>query len=310
MLVAQALGSAQAPSAAPGSAPDVYSNTVRYARGQSVQPVFEGWSRNPDGSFDMWFGYLNRNYEERLNVRVGSDNGFNGEDMGQPEFFEPRRQQFAFKINVPSTFPKDRDLVWTVKANGVTQRAYGSLWPVWEIDQHTISANRGSRTAVDFDEPPNEAPRVVDAPQGATTEVGKALTLAVSIADDGNPKPRADRGARVAGIKTPANRTRRATAEPVAPCELDSVARARHRRFRSPRRPRGGRARHHQRHLRQAGRVHPPRLCRGRQHPHAIRRQGHGRCAHESERVRKRPVEVMIAPLLHVSRRFQPSILE
>ena len=209
-LVAQALGSAQAPSAAPGSAPEVYSNTVRYARGQSVQPVFEGWSRNPDGSFDMWFGYLNRNYEERLNVRVGSDNGFNGEDMGQPEFFEPRRQQFAFKITLPSTFPKDRDLVWTVKANGVTLRAYGSLWPVWEIDQHTISANRGSRTAVDFDEPPNEAPRVVDAPQGATTEVGKALTLAVSIADDGNPKPRADRGARVAGIKRP----------PTAPDEL------------------------------------------------------------------------------------------
>ena len=81
---------------------------------------------------------------------------------------------------------------------------------MWEIDQHTISANRGSRTAVDFDEPPNEAPRVVDAPQGATTEVGKALTLAVSIADDGNPKPRADRGARVAGIKRP----------PTAPDEL------------------------------------------------------------------------------------------
>ena len=90
----------------PAGAQDVYSNSVRYARGQSVQPVFEGWSRNPDGSFAMWFGYLNRNYEERLNIPVGPDNGFNGEDMGQPEFFEPRRQQFAFKVDVPATFPE------------------------------------------------------------------------------------------------------------------------------------------------------------------------------------------------------------
>ncbi len=53
-----------------------------------------------------------------------------------------------------------------LKANGVTLKAYGSLWPVWEIDQHTISANRGSRTAVDFDEPPNEAPQGRRCPAG------------------------------------------------------------------------------------------------------------------------------------------------
>jgi hypothetical protein len=184
-----------------GSGQDIYSNSVHYARGQSVQPVFEGWSRNPDGSFAMWFGYLNRNYEERLNVPIGPDNGFNGEDMGQPEFFATRRQRFAFKIDVPSTFPKDKDLVWTLKANGVTLKAYGSLWPVWEIDQNTISANRGSRTAIDFDEPPNDAPRVVDPPPAQTIEVGKPLSLTLSVVDDGNPKPRLDRGARVAGLK-------------------------------------------------------------------------------------------------------------
>lgn len=184
---------------------DVYSNSVRYSSGQSVQPVFEGWSKNPDGSYAMWFGYLNRNYEQKLNVAVGPDNGFNGEDMGQPEFFEPRRQRFAFKVDVPATFPKDRDLVWTLKANGVTLKAYGSLWPVWEIDQNTISANRGSRTAIDFDEPPNAAPRVVDPPPVQTVEAGKPLSLTLSVADDGNPKPRVNRGARVAGLKESGN---------------------------------------------------------------------------------------------------------
>ena len=158
------------------------SNTVRYSRGQSIQPVFEGWSRNPDGSFAMWFGYLNRNYEEKLNLAVGPDNGFNGEDMGQPELLEPRRQQFAFKVDVPAMFPKNKDLIWTIKANGVTlEGVWVVFWPVWEIDHSTISANRGSRTAVDFDEPPNDAPRVVDPPAPQSVEVGKPLTLDVAM---------------------------------------------------------------------------------------------------------------------------------
>ena len=203
-LIAQT-SSGQVSQTKPSGSQEVYVNNVRYLRGQSIQPVFEGWSRNSDGSFDMWFGYLNRNHEERLNIPVGPDNGFNGEDMGQPEFFETRRQQFAFKVTVPATFPKDRDLVWTVKAHGVTLRAYGSLWPVWEIDQHTISANRGSRTAVDFDEPPNSPPRVVESPEHMTTTVGVPISVTLSVEDDGNPKARVDRGARVAGIKKPAS---------------------------------------------------------------------------------------------------------
>jgi hypothetical protein len=174
---------------------------VRYARGQSIQPVFEGWSRNPDGTIAMWFGYLNRNYQEKLSIPVGPDNGFDGEDMGQTEIFEPRRSRFAFKVDVPGNFPVDKDLVWTLKANGVTLKAYGSVWPVWELDQNTISANRGSRTAIDFDDPPNAAPRVVNPPPQQTVEAGRPLTLTLTVEDDGNPMPRTDRGARVAGIK-------------------------------------------------------------------------------------------------------------
>jgi hypothetical protein len=68
----------QAPPAAAPSQDGIYNNSVRYARGQSIQPVFEGWEKNPDGTFSMWFGYLNRNYEERLNIPVGPNNGFNG----------------------------------------------------------------------------------------------------------------------------------------------------------------------------------------------------------------------------------------
>ena len=47
---------------------------VRYATGQNVVPVYEGWERNADGSFTMVFGYMNRNYEEEVDVPIGAGN--------------------------------------------------------------------------------------------------------------------------------------------------------------------------------------------------------------------------------------------
>jgi len=178
---------------------------TRYNSGQNLQPVYEGWSRNPDGTYYMWFGYLNRNYEERLNIPVGPNNAFVGlgpgtEDQGQPEYFQTRRREFVFKVKLPADWPKDKDFIWTVTAHGSTQKAYGSLWPVWEIDENTISANRMRRTAVDFDEPPNEPPSILSASPDQITSTGTPVTLTLGITDDGNPKPRVNRGGRVAGI--------------------------------------------------------------------------------------------------------------
>src|SRR5579864_3382218 len=51
-----------------------YSGQVRIARGQDVTPAFEGWVRNPDGTISMYFGYMNRNYEEELDISIGADN--------------------------------------------------------------------------------------------------------------------------------------------------------------------------------------------------------------------------------------------
>jgi len=182
------------------SAQDGY--VARYNSGQNLQPVYEGWSRNPDGSYFMWFGYLNRNFEERLNIPTGPNNGFGpgNEDLGQPEYFQPRRREFAFKVKLPADWPKDKDLVWTVTAYGSTLKAYGSLWPVWEIDENTISANRMRRTAIDFDEPGNEPPSFLAVPSDQTITAGAPITLTLRVIDDGNPKPRVNRGGGVAGI--------------------------------------------------------------------------------------------------------------
>ena len=42
---------------------------VRFNAGQAVVPYFEGWIKNPDGTFDMVFGYFNRNYSRSLRSR-------------------------------------------------------------------------------------------------------------------------------------------------------------------------------------------------------------------------------------------------
>ena len=103
---------------------------MRFRSGQTVQPVFEGWSRNPDGGFTMHFGYFNRNFVEEIHVPVGSDNRFERDeiDAGQPTFFYPRAHRRVFSVRVPSDFG-DQQLVWNLTVRGETLRALGWLEP-------------------------------------------------------------------------------------------------------------------------------------------------------------------------------------
>ena len=164
---------------------------LKFNSGQSVQPAYEGWTRNPDGSRSMWFGYMNRNWEETPDIPAGPNNGFGaaGEDLGQPTHFLPRRQAFIFKVNVPADWPSDKDLVWSVTANGMTLKAFGSLWPVWEIDEQTMSANNGGRTARTFGEPTNVPPAILKGLSPQSAAVGQPLTLVLEVKDDGLPTP-------------------------------------------------------------------------------------------------------------------------
>ena len=108
-----------------------------YLSGQTVAPAFEGWELNPDGSYNMVFGYFNRNLDEHLHVPIGPDNNIEpgGPDQGQPTYFFPRRNRFHFKIRVPADFG-DQELVWTLTTQGQTERAYATLIPEYIIDKH------------------------------------------------------------------------------------------------------------------------------------------------------------------------------
>ena len=161
----------------------------RWSRGQNIQPVFEGWERNADGSFNMVFGYLNRNYEEQPVVPVGPDNSLEPgpADRGQPTHFYNRRQQFAFAVRVPADWG-DKDLVWTVTHNGRTDRAFGHLWPVWEIDAGVRLLNRGAGSAQGFAD--NQRPFIaIDGADDLEVTLPDSLEVTVVAGDDGVPPP-------------------------------------------------------------------------------------------------------------------------
>jgi hypothetical protein len=162
---------------------------VQYARGQNVAPVFEGWERNPDGTFSMVFGYLNRNYEEELDLPVGPGNtvdageGASG-DRGQPTHFYPRRQRFLFRVVVPKDWDKERKVIWTITSHGRTDQAKGWLQPVWELSADVIIENMGGGVPDPNNQPP--ALTIGDVP---TVTLPEAATLTANATDDGLPKP-------------------------------------------------------------------------------------------------------------------------
>src|SRR5262245_33451732 len=155
---------------------------IQYATGQNVVPVYEGWKRNPDGSTTMVFGYMNRNYEEELDVPVGEANRFEPGDVdrGQPTHFFQRRQMFVFEVAVPPDWGT-KDLVWTLTAYGRTDKAFGSLLPAYELSDVVIRENRIQDMGQGGGEP-NKPPTI--ALVGAARRsigVAEQLSLTVSV---------------------------------------------------------------------------------------------------------------------------------
>jgi len=157
------------------------------ASGQTVTPVFEGWYRNPDGTYSISFGYFNRNSEEVVEIPVGRDNSVQPGDpnQGQPTSFQPRRHWGVFAVKVPADFG-DQKLVWTLKVRGGTFAIPGSLHPDWQIDALEGEAGGNTPPVIKLDEngPEGRGPLGVTAGPLAAA-VGQPMTLSVWAADDG-----------------------------------------------------------------------------------------------------------------------------
>ncbi len=156
--------------------------------GRTVTPVFEGWYRNSDGTYSIYFGYYNRNAKEVLEIPMGPDNMMEPAhlDGWQPTQFHPRRHWGVFAVKVPADFG-DQQLVWTLKNGGQTFSIPGHLRAEWEIDALGGEAGSGNTPPVlrfEMAGPEGRGPLgTTAAPLRAS--VGRPLTITVWASDDG-----------------------------------------------------------------------------------------------------------------------------
>ncbi|MYI76120.1 MAG: hypothetical protein F4057_12745 [Acidobacteria bacterium] len=161
-----------------------------YSRGQSVSPAYEGWWQNEDGTYSLFFGYMNSNWEQELDVPIGPDNNIEpgGPDRGQPTHFYPRRNLFLFTVEVPPDFG-DNEIVWTLTTNGRTERAYATLRTDYLLDAQTIGTEMGANFgAVIHEIRDNQFPDLsLGVDQRRRVRVGEPLNLTAFASDDGIP---------------------------------------------------------------------------------------------------------------------------
>jgi hypothetical protein len=175
---------------------DASSQSLTYSRGQSVAPAYEGWEQAADGTKYFLFGYMNRNWDEEIDVPVGPNNGFNigGADHGQPTRFLPRRNRFVFRVKVPAGFTEKDELVWTLTTHGKTDKAYASLRTDYLVDD-VVKASETGALGAGSSSPEvraNKPPVVkLEGPVDRTVRVGEPLSLVAIVTDDGIPKRRA-----------------------------------------------------------------------------------------------------------------------
>ena len=184
-----------------------------FTSGQTVAPFFDGWSRNPDGTYEMHFGYINRNHVEELHVPIGPGNSFEtgGVDQGQPTFFYPRVHRKVFSVTVPADWG-ERELVWSLTVRGERQQAIAWLDPVWEIDP--ILGGR----APTAEQRINQAPLLSVTTDGSTVRPPDTLALTARVSDDGVPRASGPRR-RARGQETPPT-LQPAADEPRAPVNV------------------------------------------------------------------------------------------
>ena len=168
---------------------------LSYTKGQNISPAYEGWEQGADGAKYFLFGYMNRNWEEEIDVPIGAENGFSagGADQGQPTHFLPRRNRFVFRVKVPSTFTEKDELVWTLTTHGKTEKAYATLRPDYVVDD-VVKASETGALGAGTSSPEvrgNKAPSVhIQEVTARNVKAGVPITLVSEVKDDGIPKRR------------------------------------------------------------------------------------------------------------------------
>ena len=161
---------------------------------QNITPVYEGWLPNADGSFELVFGYLNREWDEEIMIPVGAGNTLDpgGPDRGQPTNFFPRRNRFVFQVHVPRDFGS-KEIVWSVTSKGHTEKAYATLKNDYVLDDTVVMSNIGAGGALSTtpDMVGNKPPVLsIDGAKTRSVRTGEPVALTAVATDDGKPNKR------------------------------------------------------------------------------------------------------------------------
>src|SRR5262245_32541241 len=176
----------------------VDAQSLSYTKGQNIAPAYEGWEEEADGTRYFLFGYMNRNWEEEIDIPVGPDNSFSPgtPDAGQPTHFLPRRNRFVFRVKVPAGWTEKDEMIWTLTApNRKSEKAFASVRTDYKVDD-VVKASETGALGAGSSSPEiraNKPPAVkVEGPKTLTAKVGQPLTVVALVTDDGIPKQRGE----------------------------------------------------------------------------------------------------------------------
>jgi hypothetical protein len=166
-------------------------------RNQPIYPAYDGFLKNPDGSYTLSFAYFSHNAEV-VTIPPGPNNSWspNPADRQQPTTFRPGHWRFQCVMVVNSDF--DGKLIWNLSYAGTTtgtsQRMMQSNYNLVEgaADLAKIDYAKAPR-GVCLNRAPNvrvlgTAARGRGSPPAMTASVGEQVSLFGSVADEGLPR--------------------------------------------------------------------------------------------------------------------------
>jgi hypothetical protein len=150
-----------------------------------VTGAFEGWFKNPDGSYSLLLGYYNRSRDAEVDIAIGPSNDIEpgGPDRGQPTHFMPDRNWGMFVVKVPSDFGTNK-ITWTLTINGQTAVIPASLNPDYEVSPFIEPAVGNTPPVIRLEEngPSVQGPLAMSVDR--KVKLSEALSLPVWASDD------------------------------------------------------------------------------------------------------------------------------
>ena len=161
---------------------------IPHKAGQSVTPSFEGWFKNPDGSFTLSFGYMDRNFWQAQDLPVGDDNRIEPGPIDRGSRHTSSRG--VRPVSSPSSCRQTSATAWSpgrLTSGGDTIAIPGHLRPEWEIDalHEVTSGNRPPTLRLAEHGGEGQGP---DGPRTTLNATELSATLDVWAHDDGVKK--------------------------------------------------------------------------------------------------------------------------